>query len=56
MPGDDREAVLASLREHRGEGVGREVVEFIEVGNEIDPILLGNIGSSHRSELHRGDQ
>src|SRR5438445_9017540 len=41
MPDDERQAVLAGFGQNRGECLRSEIVEFIEVGGKVDPLLLG---------------
>ncbi len=42
VPDHERQAVLARLGQDRGERLGREIVEFIGVGGEVDALLLGD--------------
>ena len=42
VPDDKRQSVFTGLGQDRGERLGREVVEFVEVGGEVDPLLLRN--------------
>src|SRR5262245_21862594 len=43
------DAVLAKLREHGGQALGREAVELVEVEKEVPSCRLGSISSAEAS-------
>ena len=53
---DYSEPVLARLGENRGERVGREVLEFIDVQEEIAAVFGRLVGSTHGGKLDAGDE
>ena len=53
----EAEAVFACLGKNGSEGIGGEVVEFVEEQKEVAPFAFGLVHASHRAELElRGEQ
>lgn len=56
MAEGEAEAVFAGLGEDAGEGIGAEVLEFVDVHEEVSAVGLGNGRPGHGGELELGDE
>ncbi len=52
---DEVEAIFSRFGEDRGERVGGEVLELIDIKEEVAALVFGDVGAAHRGHLDFGD-